>query len=239
MNQLNKTEFTLPILTPWKKNQYLKHAQQVLQAQQKMQKGDGKTIIHHTLKDKDIHERLSHYPKGDRIDHNTGAQYFYHCHREDYETEEHGHFHCFLRYKHIPKHIKPTKLTDWDKYIENPMTHLVTIGMNCLGQPIRLFSVNRWVTSEICYDAKHTPNFLRRFKMTKQDDPYWVVLDQWVEGMLHLFAPQIAWLNIERDRIYHQHRINKPDINTYENEGLELISEIDININQQIEWIIN
>ncbi len=44
---------------------------------------------------------MNHYPKGDRIDYDTGAQYFYHCHRESEETEEHGHFHCFLRYKHI------------------------------------------------------------------------------------------------------------------------------------------
>ena len=239
MNQINNSQFILPALSPWKKKRFLKFAQQVLQAQHQMQKSDGKTIIHHTLRDQPIHERLSHYPKGDRIDQSTGAQYFYHCHREDYETEEHGHFHCFLRYKHIPKHIKPSKLPDWDKYIENPMTHLVTIGMNRLGQPIRLFSVNRWVTSEVTYDAKHTPNFLRRFKMTKQDDPYWQVLDQWVEGMLHLFAPQIEWLNLERDKVYQNFHMNHPEINAYEHEPLEEISEIKIDINQQVQWIIN
>lgn len=239
MNRLNKTEFKLPALTSWKKQRFLNHARQVLQAQQEMQQGDGKNIIHHTLKEHVIHERMSHYPKGDRIDYITGAQYFYHCHREDYESEEHGHFHCFLRYKHIPKHIKPIKLPDWDKYIDNPMTHLVTIGMNRLGQPIRLFSVNRWITSEIAYDAKYTPNFLRRYKMTKQDSPYWQVLDQWVEGMLHLFAPQIEWLNIERDRVYQHHLINYPEINPYELETLEEISEIKIDINQQVQWIIN
>ena len=181
---------------------------------------------------------MNHYPKGDRIDRNTGAQYFYHCHRENKESTEHGHFHCFLRYQHIPKRIKPTPLKDWDRYIDNPMTHIIAISMNRLGQPIRLFTVNRWITSEIWYDFQHAPNFINRFKMTLDDDPYWLILDQWVEGMLHLFAPQIAWLHEMRDATIAHHQHQHPENNSYEDENIEELSAIAIDLQSQIQWIL-
>lgn len=230
-------EFKLPELSKWRKNVMLGYASQVLEAQQLMTTKKGKNLVHYTLKKKRRHERMSHYPKGDRIDRSTGAQYFYHCHRENFDSAEHGHFHCFLRYKSIPKSVKPTPLADWDKNFDNPMSHLVAIAMNQFGQPIRLFTVNRWVTSEVWYDAKDVTNFVKRFKMTIDDDPYWQVLDKWVEGMLHLFAPQIAWLLQARDVKIAQHKNSGVD-NPYEDFDLEDLSEISIDLKNQIEWII-
>ncbi len=232
-------DFSLPQLTHWKKNQLLRHAKKLLTAQHQMTGNTGKSILHHTLQEKEQHERMTHYPRGDRIDHSTGAQYFYHCHRENFETTEHGHFHCFLRYKHIPKHIKPTPLTDWDKYIDNPMTHLVAIALNNLGQPVRLFTVNRWISEEIWYDARHVNNFINRFNMTKTDDPYWMMLDQWVEAMLKLFAPQIVWLYNQRDAAVTAHQTSNPEDHVYDNRNMEELSSITIDLNQQIQWIIN
>lgn len=231
------SDFILPKLSKWHQKRYLEYATQVLQSQQLMTTEQGNNILHYTLKDKERHERMSHYPHGDRIDHSTGAQYFYHCHRENYERTEHGHFHCFLRYKHIPKSIKPTPLADWDRYIDNPMTHLVAIAMNQLGQPIRLFTVNRWVTSEVWYGAEHLPRFLKQYKMTLEDT-YWQVLDKWVEGVLHLFAPQISWLHQERDRKIKFHQEHYSIENPYMDYELEELSEISIDLKQQIEWVI-
>lgn len=232
-------EFILPELSKWHKKLMLGHASQVLEAQQKMCTNKGKNILHYTLKKKRKYERLSHYPKGDRIDRGTGAQYFYHCHRENFDSLEHGHFHCFLRYKHIPKRIKPTPLSDWDKYFDNPMAHLVAIALNQFGQPIRLFTVNRWVTSEVWYDAQHIPTFLKRFKMTLTDDSYWVVLDQWIEGILHLFAPQISWLHQARDKKIEHYINTNINGNPYMDYELEELSEINIDLKNQIEWILN
>jgi hypothetical protein len=230
---LSSNEFILPILSSWHKKRFLTYAQQVLETQQQMTDA-GKNILYYTLRRKRRHEHMSHYPKGDRIDHQTGAQYFYHCHRENFDSTEHGHFHCFLRYKHIPKHIKPFPLADWDRYIDNPMTHLIAIAMNQFGQPIRLFTVNRWVTSEIWYDALHLPQFIKRYKMTLSDDPYWLILDKWVEGMLHLFAPQIAWLHHARDKKIKAHGVDNP----YLDHELEELSELPIDMKSQIEWLI-
>ena len=230
--------FSLPTLSKSQKAKLLRYAQQVLEAQQQMMTKRGKNIIHYTLEKKRRHQFMDHYPKGDRIDYDTGAQYFYHCHRENFETTEHGHFHCFLRYKHIPAQIKPTRLPDWDKNIDNPMTHIVAIAMNCYGQPIRLFSVNRWISFEVCYDAKHTSRFIKQYKMTKQDSPYWQVLDRWVEGMIQLFAPQIQWVNMARDKALAEAKLLYPDSNVYEDDRFEELSEIPIDLHTQIQWLL-
>ena len=231
--------FNLPSLTRWHKSKLLNYAELVLTTQQQMLTQTGKNILHHTLQKQRRHKNMNHYPKGDRIDRQTGAQYFYHCHRENLDIGEHGHFHCFLRYKHVPKQIKPKPLADWKKNLDNPMTHIVAIAMDRYGQPIRLFTVNRWVSSEIWYDAKHIPTFVKRFKMTLLDDPYWQILDQWIEGMLHLFSPQIAWLHHKRDAVIEHHTLRNPDINAYEDHDIEELSEISIDLKSQIEWIIN
>jgi hypothetical protein len=238
MHMLEIPEFSLPELTKHQKSRFLRYARQVLEAQQHMMTPGVNNIIQYTLEKKSRHQHMDHYPKGDRIDHDTGAQYFYHCHRENFETEEHGHFHCFLRYAHIPQHIRPTPIPDWDKHFDNPMTHIVAIAMNRYGQPIRLFSVNRWISHELWYDAKHTSSFIKHFKMTKNDSAYWQILDRWVEGMLHLFAPQIQWVNNTRDRIISHYKKNHPDSNAYEDHQLDVLSEIPINLTKQIQWIL-
>ena len=87
------TDFSLPELSKWHQKKFLAYASQILEAQQQMTTSKGKNILHYVLKRKRKYEHMSHYPKGDRIDRTTGAQFFYHCHREDFDTTEHGHFH--------------------------------------------------------------------------------------------------------------------------------------------------
>lgn len=229
--------FELPDLTKAQQKRLLATALTTLEMQQQMTTKRGKNLLHYTLKRKRQHLKMQHYPKGDRIDYTTGAQYFYHCHREDEISQEHGHFHLFLRQKGIPKSITPTPLPDWDINMDNPMAHLVAIGINRYGQPIRMFTVNRWVSYETWYDAKHAPAFLKRFKFTLDDDPYWQVLDAWVEGMAQLFAPQIKWLLEQRDVTIAARQTKYPAKNAYQDHKLEELSEISIDLASQIEWI--
>ena len=231
--------FEFPLITPWRKARLLKQAELLLTAQHQIINNTSNSILHYTLQKNEQHARLSHYPKGDRIDRASGAQYFYHCHRENFESTEHGHFHCFIRYKHIPKYVKPAQIVDWDKHIDNPMTHIVAIAMNNLGQPIRLFTVNRWISCEIWYDARHANKLINLYQFSLTDDPYWQVLDQWVNAMIHLFAPQIAWLYTERDSAVFAHQQANPGESVYENEAFEELSSINIDLNQQINWIMN
>ena len=231
-------EFNFPVLTRWHRSKLLEHAQTVLTTQQQMITLRGKNILHYTLKKQRKHTKLIHYPKGDRVDRTTGSQYFYHCHREDLEHEEHGHFHCFLRRSHIPKRIRPVPLPDWNKYNKTAMTHLVAVSMNRLGQPIRLFTTNRWVTSETWYTGSETASFVKRFEFTVQDDPHWQVLDQWITSLLHLFLPQINWLHQQRDFMIADYERQQPDEYVYENRTVEELSSIRIDLNTQIQWLL-
>jgi len=228
--------FILPELSVAKKKKMLQQALIVLEAQKSMMHG-GKSILNYTLQRKKQHIGQTHYPKGDRIDYVSGAQYFYHCHRENIDTLEHGHFHSFMRYKAIPKRIKPTQLADWDKNIDSPMAHIAAIGMNQFGQPIRLFTVNRWVSFETWYDAEHVDYFLKKFTLRIEEDPYWESLDRWVAGMHALFAPQISWLHLERDKRIAERKKKYPKVNPYEDERIEELSEISIDLAQQVNWI--
>ena len=111
--------------------------------------------------------------------------------------------------------------------------------MDRYGQPIRLFTVNRWVTSEVWYDAKHIPTFTNRFKMTLEDDPHWQVLDKWVDAMIHLFSPQIAWLHNARDLMIEKHISQNPDTNVFEDRNIEELSAVSIDLKNQVQWIID
>lgn len=228
--------FSLPKKTTYQKNIFLKQAEKVLIAQQQMQNLNH-NILNFILKENNTYSQFIHYPKQDRIDHQTGAQYFYHCHREDKNSEEHGHFHCFLRYQAIPKSIKPAKLIDWDKYINNPMTHIIAIAMNTYGQPIRLFTVNRWVSKEIWYEAKEMERIHKRFQMRLNDDN-WKILDTWIEGLIQLFKPQIYWLWQTRDKQIQELKSHKTN-NIYEDNSLEELSSFNINLTEQIKWAMS
>lgn len=232
------TSFVFPHLSRWHKTRLLNHAARVLETQQKMSSDPYKNIVHYTLNDDHQHLSGIHYPKGDRIDFSTGAQYFYHCHREDMDTEEHGHFHCFIRYEKIPRRIGHLYPPDVKNHTHPPMSHLVAIAMNRYGQPIRLFAVNQWVSSEIWYDGEHAEWFTRRFRMTLSDNPYWQVLDTWVSGMIQLFAPQIHWLLCERSRVVAAASADASMESVFNDESLEELASIPIDLTQQIHWIL-
>ena len=74
--------------------------------------------------------------------------------------------------------------------------------------------------------------------MTKQDNLYWQVLDRWVEGIIHLFAPQITWLQQARDYQVIQHQLQNPGMNIYENHDFQELSSIPISLTDQVQWLL-
>ena len=228
--------FQLPQLSSWHQKKFLHWANQVLSAQQHIQQQLSSSIVKYTLGDEPIHQAMQHYPKGDRIDKLYGGQYFYHCHRENQDTAEHGHFHCYLRQSGIPKHIPRKTGLKWRA--DNSMTHLIAIGMDLFGQPIRLFTVNRWVSDETWFDAKHAPHLIKRFKLSLTNPSPWQIIDCWVQGMVHLFMPQIIWLLQARD---HQMAAfqHEQGLDCYENKSIEEITSLSIDLPSQIQWILS
>lgn len=188
-----------------------------------------------------------HYPKGDRIDFDGGGQYFYHCHREDMNTQEHGHFHCFIRKNGWPKSWSLAQIPARAKYLDNPMTHIVAIGLSRYGVPIRLFMVNRWVSKESWFAADKMQRLQKRFELggVKQERPktgdqaqQWRLVDTWVENIVQVFAPQIAWLYQQRDAQMAQHlAAAEKGENPYLDKKIEELASISVSLEQQIAWI--
>lgn len=178
---------------------------------------------------------MDHYPSGDVYDDETHAQYYYHSHRP--EGGEHGHFHTFLRAQGMPKGVKTI---DYKGDEEVPtgndaLAHLVAIGMSQPGQPISLFSVNRWVTGETFYPANDTIAMLDYFKM---DHTFpCLATNQWITAFLMLFRPQIEALLIERDRMIKNWGALHIGVDVYEDRELEVTGFLNINIADQIKAI--
>jgi len=175
---------------------------------------------------------LDHYPSGDVYDSETHSQYYYHSHRP--EGGEHGHFHTFLRAKGMPADLKPI---DYKGEATVPsgddaLAHLIAIAMNQPGQPISLFTVNRWVTDESWYSAQDTIAMLDYFKM---DHTFpCLAVNQWMTAMLVLFRPQIEALLLERDKTLKNWSALHPGTDIYEDRNLELTSFLSINIADQV-----
>ena len=175
---------------------------------------------------------FDHYPSGDVYDSETHSQYYYHSHRP--EGGEHGHFHTFLRARGMPKGLKPI---DYKGEATVPsgkdaIAHLIAIAMNKPGQPISLFSVNRWVTDESFYTADDTIAMLDSFKM---DHTFpCLAVNQWLTAMLVLFRPQIEALLHERDKTLKNWAAMHMGTDIYEDRDLEVTSFLPISIADQI-----
>ena len=178
---------------------------------------------------------FDHYPSGDVYDGETHSQYYYHSHRP--EGGEHGHFHTFLRAKGMKKGLKPI---DYKGEAAVPkgndaLAHLIAIAMNKPGQPISLFSVNRWVTDESFYTAQDAIAMLDDFKM---DHTFpCLAVNQWITALVILFRPQIVALLLERDKTIKNWAALHMGKDVYEDRDLEITSFLSINAQDQIKAV--
>lgn len=175
-----------------------------------------------------------HYPKGDVYDRATHAQYYYHAHPKRQRPAEHGHFHTFLRPAGMPRGIKPAPIPGAKPPAEPnaALSHLVAIGMDNFGQPASLFTTNRWVTDETWYRAEDVVRMLEFFEIDLAH-PSWPV-NRWIGAMVVLFRPQIEWLVKRRDDAVAAWAKKKPRTNVFEDRGLEVTSEMAIDVERQI-----
>jgi len=195
-------------------------------------------IVGELIKDAGTFYEWQHYPDGDVYDRRTHAQYYHHAHPKEERAGEHGHFHTFMRPKGMPKNVHPSRaVPDYrsPKEDNEALSHLIAISMDRRGYPVRLFTTNRWVTGEFWYRASDVVRLLDRFE-NDHAQPSWPV-NMWVGAMGALFRPQIRALVLQRDVAVAQwQRLKKPN-NVYEDRELEITSEVDIDIDLQIEAI--
>ena len=194
----------------------------------------GDNIVGELLKHHDTFFEWDHYPPGDVFDDETHAQFYYHAHDEDERMPgEHGHFHTFVREEGLPARVVPAPVADFDPKPEDGiLTHLVGISMNPAGDPIRLFTTNRWVTGETWYTAEDVIATLDYFVIDLAQ-PSWPV-NRWITAMLGLFRPQIVNLLRERDKRVAAWQLQHADSNVYEDRDLNVTSELVISVRDQI-----
>jgi hypothetical protein len=189
-----------------------------------------------------------HYPEGEVYDPKSHAQYFYHVHPVGGRAiREHGHFHTFLRAEGMPAGVAPLLLPEvavadaptpqappLRRGIREEVSHLVAIAVEAQGEPIRLFTTNRWVTGETWYPACDVISMLDRFVVTEVDPSE--TLNRWLGAVIRLFRPQIAELLRLRDQTVMAWR-RRRRTHVLDDPALEITSSLDISIDAQCAFL--
>ena len=194
----------------------------------------GDNIVGELLHGIETFYEWNHYPEGDVFDPRSNSQYYYHAHPKDQRPGEHGHFHTFMRPKGMPPGIEPAPLPDFEppKGENDALSHLIAVSCDKQGIPTKLFTTNRWVTGEIWYSAEDVIRMLNYF-VIDHVRPSWAV-NLWLSNLIVLFRPQIRALITGRDEVVEAWRAEHQSENVYEDRGLEVTSESEISVPDQI-----
>ena len=194
----------------------------------------GDTVVGELLRGHGTPFEWRHYPPGDVYDAEFHAQYYYHCHPESERPPgEHGHFHTFLRPLGMPAGLRPAPLpgTVEPEGDNDALSHLIGIAMDVAGQPVRLFTTNRWVTGETWYAAADVIRMLDGF-VVDHARPSWPA-NRWITALMRLFRPQIRGLLRERDETIKRWEALHPGSCVYEDRSLEVTSQAMITVEEQ------
>lgn len=192
-----------------------------------------------------------HYPDGEVYDPASHVQYFYHRHpgpaaRGRAEPAEHGHFHLFLRGEGIPAGVTPLLLPEiavanaplprqsapLKRGSRDEVCHVVAIAVDGRGEPVRLFTTNRWVTGETWYRADDVIGMLDRVRLGADTPP--ALINRWIAALVRLFRPEIAVLLRNRDKAIMDWRWRWPRSNVFEDARLEVTSMFEIDLEARL-----
>lgn len=195
-------------------------------------------------------EDWRHYPDGEVYDPHSHAQYFFHAHPAACQpAAERGHFHTFLRADGMPLGVTPLLLPELavanapallpqaaplKRGSRDEVSHLIAIAVDFHGDPLRLFTTNRWVTGETWYRADDVIAMLDRFAVACAAPSE--VINRWVGGMIGLFRPQIAALLRARDETVIAWR-RRRRTQVFEDPRLEVTSSLDIDLDVQLAFV--
>jgi hypothetical protein len=191
-----------------------------------------------------------HYPEGDVFDLDTHAQYFFHAHPTDARpASESGHFHTFLRPEGMPPGVAPLLLPELavadvaasppqaapvKRGARDEVSHLIAISIDHRGDPVRLFTTNRWVTGETWYRAEDVMLMLDRFAVA--DAHSCEVVNRWVGAMIQLFRPQIVALLRARDATVMAWRWRRRT-HVFDDPRLEITSSLDVALEAHLAFL--
>ena len=205
--------------------------EEILECRRVLLKG-GLNVVGEMLRGQGEFVEYEHYPADDVFDAETHAQYYYHAHRGS--EGEHGHFHTFLRAPGMPDGVAPVTYGGEEPWPsgDEALSHLIAVSMDAYGEPIGLFTVNRWVTGDAWYAAADVIRMLERFDIDHAN-PSWPA-NRWLGAMLRLFRPQIEALVLARDVAVADWVRSHPAVDVFEDRELEITSQIAISVEEQI-----
>ena len=173
------------------------------------------------------------------------CHFFYHRH-EPAEDGEHGHFHLFMNRASVPPGLSPLLLPDRflperEASRRNPtdaagslpnshvagldLCHLLGIGLDAFGLPVRVFTTNRWVTGETWYAA---PDVLTMLKYVNFGGDG--AVERWLYAVLRAFRPEIEGVLRDRDAAIARLRLRRPTTSPYEDRRLAELSSCPIRL---------
>lgn len=195
----------------------------------------GLNLVGECLKGQADFYELNHYPEDDVYDADSGSQYYFHTHRG--LKGEYGHFHTFLRAPGMTASMIPVNNTGSEVWPsgEDVLSHLICISMNQNGEPVGLFTTNRWVTDETWYPADAVIKMLEVFAVDHAFPN--LAVNHWISAMFRLYQFEMAELLLERDRTVNKWRIAHPGQDVFEDRNLEVTSFITIDVDQKIDEI--
>ena len=137
----------------------------------------------------------------------------------------------------MPDNIQPAPNPGDEKWPsgDDALSHIIAISMDPRGYPIGLFSTNRWVTGETFYKAEDVIAMLDNFSMDLLY-PSWPV-NIWITSTMKLFRPQIEVLLKQRDSSITDWQKENPGIDVYEDRNLEITSQLNIDVDEQLDTI--
>jgi Domain of unknown function (DUF6969) len=171
----------------------------------------GRTVVGLAMNGK-AYEPWTMYPwDGGVLDTRTRSQWFYHSHPE---APEHGHFHLFYHHR-------------------GQLTHLVAVAMDNRGEPVGLFTTNRWVTDEIYLPAHKLRPLIAQFRI--ENDAFEREVSDYLRQLLLAFEPEIGALMAERDRVFTAYRTEHRGRSAFEDRDLEVVSTLPIHLDAHTE----
>jgi len=195
----------------------------------------GQDLVKEVLQGQDF-VQWRQYPQEKGVyDAESHAQYFFHAHEASWdEWDDYGHFHTFIRLPGITSEMQAVDTNTSDLPPEQVIeaTHLVGISLDNQGQPVRLFTTNRWVTAETWYGGEDVIALLDQFEIDLAK-PSWP-LNRWLTAMLVLYRDEIEELIRQRDVVISAWSEDHPDTNVYEDRELAVTSALVINLGAKL-----
>lgn len=192
-----------------------------------------------------------HYPDGEVYDPVTHVQFFFHRHpgppaAGGAPPAEHGHFHLFMRGEGMPAGATPLvppelavanapaprQSAPLKRGRSDEVCHLVAIAIDTRGEPVRLFTTNRWVTGETWYRADDAIAMLDRVRLGDAAAPG--LVGRWIEAVVALFRPEISVLLRNRDKAVGDWRWRWPRRDPFEDTRLEVTSSFAIDLDARL-----